>query len=113
MLLPDYYAILGVSNDATLEEIKRAYRRLARKYHPDVNKETQDERIKKLNAAYAVLSNTAGRAAYDIQRLEAKRTALIVEMLRRRQFEQSQQPRMTWKEGVIGFVRELKKGLHG
>jgi molecular chaperone DnaJ len=63
----DYYAILGVRRDATQEEIKRAYRRLALEYHPDKhpgNKE-MEERFKEINEAYAVLSDPQKRAAYD------------------------------------------------
>jgi molecular chaperone DnaJ len=62
----DYYEILGVSRDADKEEIKHAYRRLARKYHPDVNKEPgAEERFKEINRAYEVLSEAETRARYD------------------------------------------------
>nr|WP_290227643.1 molecular chaperone DnaJ [Trichocoleus desertorum] len=62
----DYYEILGVSRDTDKEEIKRAYRRLARKYHPDVNKEDgAEERFKEINRAYEVLSEPETRARYD------------------------------------------------
>ncbi len=62
----DYYEILGVGRDADKEEIKRAYRRLARKYHPDVNKEPgAEETFKEINLAYEVLSEPEVRARYD------------------------------------------------
>ncbi|MDD1437520.1 DnaJ domain-containing protein, partial [Dolichospermum sp. ST_sed10] len=62
----DYYETLGVSRDADKEEIKQAYRRLARKYHPDVNKESgAEERFKEINRAYEVLSEPEVRARYD------------------------------------------------
>lgn len=62
----DYYKILGVAPAASLEEIKRAYRRLARKFHPDVSKEANaEERFKQVNEAYEVLSDRSKRTAYD------------------------------------------------
>lgn len=62
----DFYEILGVSRDADKEDIKRAYRRLARKYHPDVNKEPEaEEHFKEINRAYEVLSEPETRARYD------------------------------------------------
>ncbi|MBC6477697.1 MAG: molecular chaperone DnaJ [Hormoscilla sp. GM7CHS1pb] len=64
--MADYYEVLGVSRDADKEEIKRAYRRLARKYHPDVNKEQgAEERFKEINRAYEVLSEPEMKARYD------------------------------------------------
>jgi len=64
--MPDYYDTLGVSRDADKEEIKRAYRRLARKYHPDVNKEQgAEERFKEINRAYEILSEPEMKARYD------------------------------------------------
>lgn len=66
MEFKDYYRTLGVPREATAEEIKKAFRRLARKYHPDVSKEADaEERMKELNEANAVLSDPEKRAAYD------------------------------------------------
>ena len=66
MEFKDYYQILGVSRDATAGDIKKAFRRLARKYHPDVSKEPDAEmHMKELNEAFAVLSDPEKRAAYD------------------------------------------------
>jgi curved DNA-binding protein len=62
----DYYEIMGVARDAPADDIKRAYRRLARKYHPDVSKEKDaEERFKEIGEAYEVLRDPEKRAAYD------------------------------------------------
>lgn len=62
----DYYHILSVGRDASQDEIKRSYRKLARKYHPDVSKEVDAEtHFKELNEAYEVLKDPEKRAAYD------------------------------------------------
>jgi curved DNA-binding protein len=62
----DYYEIMGVARDASPDDIKRAYRRLARKYHPDVSKEKDAEaRFKEVGEAYEVLRDPEKRAAYD------------------------------------------------
>ncbi len=61
-----YYAVLGVPEKATYKEIRHAYRRLARKYHPDRNRSAfAEEMIKKINAAFEVLSDESKRSQYD------------------------------------------------
>ncbi len=66
MQFKDYYQVLGVSRDASGEEVKRAYRKLARKYHPDVSREQDAEaRFKEVGEAYEVLKDPEKRAAYN------------------------------------------------
>jgi curved DNA-binding protein len=66
MRYKDYYAILGVKRDATADDIKTSYRRLARKYHPDVSKEGDaEEKFKEMAEAYETLKDPEKRAAYD------------------------------------------------
>ena len=66
MQFKDYYKILGVDKAATAEDIKKSYRKLARKYHPDVSKEADAAaRMAELNEAHEVLSDPEKRSAYD------------------------------------------------
>ncbi|TMG83431.1 MAG: J domain-containing protein, partial [Betaproteobacteria bacterium] len=66
MKYKDYYAILGVERGASAEDIKKAYRKLARKYHPDVSKEPNaEEKFKEMAEAYETLKDPEKRAAYD------------------------------------------------
>jgi molecular chaperone DnaJ len=64
----DYYAILNLSPQANSEDIKRAFRRLARQFHPDVAGEGSRERFEQIYQAYQVLSNPEERRRYDAQR---------------------------------------------
>lgn len=65
--MSDYYEILNISRDATAEQIKKAYRELALKYHPDRNpgNPTAEEKFKQINEAYSVLSDPTKKARYD------------------------------------------------
>jgi curved DNA-binding protein len=63
----DYYAVLGIDKTASQNDIKKAFRKLARKFHPDVNPNdpTAEERFKEVNEAYEVLSDSEKRQKYD------------------------------------------------
>ena len=64
-MIKDYYNILGVSEDCTLQELKSAYRKLARKWHPDIAGNTYITKFKEINEAYEILSNKEKKTEYD------------------------------------------------
>jgi curved DNA-binding protein CbpA len=111
MALPNYYAILGVKASAQPDEIKQAYRQLVRLYHPDLNQGAEDDRIRLLNEAYGVISNPVRRATYDMDLLEERRRAVLLDVIRLQRRQASRDQRMTWRQGMAGFVRELKKEM--
>ena len=76
----DFYQILGVARDASEKDIKQAYRRLARKYHPDVNPndKTAEEKFKDVQQAYEVLSDAEKRRKYDMFGEQWDRVEILV-----------------------------------
>jgi curved DNA-binding protein CbpA len=132
MAIPDYYAILEVRRSANGAEIKKSYRRLVRRYHPDLNGQATStgangirtseasRHIALLHEAYSVLSNPQKRTAYDARRrkAEVRPTSEQSPPDPRRQpaqppvVPQQHEPKMTWVQGVFGFVREFKKAMH-
>ncbi len=112
MMLINYYTLLKVASNASTADIKRAYRQLARLHHPDLNEQAQDELMKLLNEAYAVLSDSRKRAAYDRQRRQEQKDARREREQAASEQERAQrEPQMSWIEGAFGFVKELRKGL--
>src|SRR5712692_4849614 len=81
----DYYKVLGVERNATAAQIKSAYRKLARKHHPDVNPNNKDaeKRFKEINEAYQVLSDPEKRKKYDLLGADWERGAAEEEVRRR------------------------------
>lgn len=73
--MTDYYEVLGVGKNASKEEIKKAYRKLARKYHPDLNpgNKTSEQKFKEINLAYEVLSDPEKKSEYDQERTAGPR----------------------------------------
>lgn len=75
--MKNYYSILGVASTATAETIKKAYRKLAKENHPDVNPgdRVAEEKFKTVGEAYAILGDEKKRAAYDKTRVKSRRTS--------------------------------------
>ena len=81
MAIKDYYALLGVSPQASQEEIKRAYRSLAKRYHPDKNPAdpASEEKLKEINEAYQILGDEQKRREYDLALQRARKHYIFVE----------------------------------
>ncbi len=106
---PDYYAIIQVDHRAERDVIDAAYRRLASKYHPDVDRSPgATERMKLLNAAYDVLSDPARRAAYDLSRAVSPRA-----QTRPRPQAPRQETSFDWRTSVIVTGLMLAVGALG
>lgn len=102
----DYYAVLGVSEKASYKQIKYAYRRLARKYHPDRNNSVYaGEMIKEINTAFEVLSDATKRVQYDKREFDSLR-----------EMEPKQEPARTnpkpWKMGNESVIADVFNGPH-
>ena len=102
----DYYAVMGVNAKASGDEIKKRYRELARRYHPDVNpKPDAAQKIKEINEAYGVIGDTERRASYDAERMFEAKTASASTP---RQTPPSQPPRPAPNTGNAGNSRPFR-----
>jgi len=104
-LKKNLYTLLGIPNTATLEEIKRAYRKIAKQFHPDINPNNKEaeEKFKEATAAYEVLSDTTKRTAYDNQ--------LKQEQIREEQLKQAERAKQKADKRVGWDVRQAKQSL--
>lgn len=105
----DYYKIMGLSQDATEKDIKTAYRRLARKYHPDISKEPNaEEQFKEMGEAYEVLKDPVKRAEYD-QYLKNR----AYQAQGQQYYRSSERPEYTNSYQDTGFNEDLFESLFG
>jgi molecular chaperone DnaJ len=119
----DYYVVLGLTKDASEADVKRAFRELARKHHPDVNPEDRGEAFREINEAYAVLSDSEARARYDrwghgddssgIGAVVDAAQEMINEILRRRRHKQKGTDlrytlEVTFEEAAFGAEKTIR-----
>lgn len=94
----DYYAILGVYREASNETIRKAYRRLALKYHPDRNRSADaEEKFKQITEAYSTLSDESKRVLYDFY-------LAYLDMLRHREWEKKHKEKRSITKGLIFYT---------
>lgn len=107
--LPDYYKVLGITSDAEIDAIKKAYRQLALKWHPDKNDgdAAAAEKFKELAEAFTVLSDAEQRKSYDQERLAAARGDLRRRQARSKTMEAA--IAKTMREARDKFKDEVKK----
>ena len=104
----DYYQIMGLSRDANPEDIKRAYRKLARKYHPDVSKEANaEDKFKELGEAYEVLKDPAKRSQYDQYKQYWKEQGQGYNPQDRARAYQGQQQQQQYETGDFGGFEDF------
>ncbi len=109
----NYYRILGVSTAATNEEIRRAYRVLARRYHPDVNPgKTSEEKFKQIAEAYAVLSDAARRRQYDLELEKGPQESFASAFERAHDAYRKQQQRASNHQRVKPTATQQTSGTH-
>ncbi len=104
----DYYEILGVAKNATAEEIRKAFRKLAFKYHPDRNHEPgAEQNFKKINEAYEVLSNPQKREAYDARQARYTQPRFMPKPYRPTRSTSEELLRVIMQKGTPGWAKVL------
>jgi len=104
----DYYQVLGVTRNATDEEIKRTFRKLAFEYHPDHNREDgAEEKFKELNEAYEILSNPNERADYDARQASYAQAQVTHKPYRPAPSTAKELARVIMQKGTPGWVKVL------
>lgn len=111
LVVQDFYALLGVSGDASVEEVKRAYRKLAVELHPDRNQTPgAEDRFKEITLAYQTLSSPARRKRYDEERLRSTRRVVLWKgpPARTRGDDLTYRLEISFEEAVLGAMRNIQ-----